>query len=323
MANAEALLLAGDKRKEAVAAYEKCLEYKPDHWEAHHGIAVNLLHAEDSEDMGMSGPERKRKALLHAKKAFELAGPSQLKAVDMLTDALAHTGKVQEGLNVLLHAYKKTGEEKTRQILEKRIGSFRSKHGLGKLWQFFSPSGKKIFESTDINEIRGRLISGTLPYAALCQKNQAGKRGFIKDLLVPEEPAIEVSVCPYLFHAKYGALVGGCLTGGVTGLWYIIQFLAYYGKALPGAFVDFVQFGLQNIFAFVAAIILLGLPTLGIALFVLLAVIAVIGAVTGFLGAIPGGAGGALLGLIVGAARAPFIPKIGPGGPEARLAKKA
>jgi tetratricopeptide (TPR) repeat protein len=75
MENAEALLLEADKRKEAVAEYEKCLEYKPDHWEAHHGIAVNLLHAEDSEDMGMSGLERKRKALLHAKKAFELAGP--------------------------------------------------------------------------------------------------------------------------------------------------------------------------------------------------------------------------------------------------------
>ena len=79
----------------------------------------------------------------------------------------------------------------------------------------------------------------------------------------------------------------------------------------PGAFADWIQLGLQNIVAFVAAIVLLGLPSLGLALRLVCIVIAVIGGVTGSLVAIPGVAAGGRLGIIVGIIRKPSIPKIG------------
>jgi len=222
-------------------------------------------------------------------------------------------GSVERGLLTLEDAYGKSRDQKVRKTIENDIEEFRLEHDLGRLWQFFDRRGEMIFESTDIEQIRNKLIDGSLAYYLFCQKNRIGERKSIEALLAPEEPSIEIMISPIMFHVKNGAMIGGAITGGLTALWFVGKFLIYYCKALPGAFSDWIHIGLQNIVAFVAAIILLGLPSLFIALIILGLVIVVIGGVTGLIGAVPGAVAGGIIGFVVSVVRMPFIPKIGPG----------
>jgi|GEM_PF-4471614 len=309
--NADQMLIQEDKLKEAIAEFEKCISLKPDHWEAHLKLADIFLENSLKKNSGYGAAEIKEKALFHARNAYEIAGGKQPGAVKSFSKALAVNQKKEEGLGVLEGAHGAISDEKEKQDIESFIDSFRREHHMGRLWQFFDHSGKLIFETIHINLIREKLINGSIPHYAMCCKNRVGERKIIQDLLANNEPAIDILINPVIFHVKYGAGVGAVVTGMMTGLWYTGKFLIHYGRELPGAFSDWIQMGLENIVAFVAAIILLGIPTLFLSLALLALVIVAIAGFTGLIGAIPGAAAGGLIGWIVGIFRAPFIPKVG------------
>lgn len=309
----QVLLVAEDGFLAAIGKFEKCIELEPDHWKAHHAIAAAFVDVMDSEGSGYSPTEKKTKALFHAQKAVEHGGSGERDVVKTLAAALAENGSVEQGLLALEEAYDRIRDKAIKENLEKDIDDFRLKHDLFRLWQFFDGRGNMVFESTDIHLIKKRLIDGGLNLETFCRKNRVGAHKRIEDLLAREEAEIEVMVWPVMFHLKNGAMIGAGITGGLTGLFFVGKFLIYYVKALPGAFAEWIHMGLQNIVAFVAAIILLGIPSLVLALIILGIVIAVIAGGTGLAGAIPGAVVGGLIGLVVGIIRAPFIPKVGSG----------
>ena len=316
---AQEMLSEGDFQ-EGMKTLEKSVALKPDYWEAHHLIATRLMMLKDaaSADAGLTPEEKKEKVLFHAQKAFEHADRGEIEVAITLSKALAENGNPDKGLSVLEEIYADARDDKIKNKLEKEIDEFRLDRDLGRLWQFFDRQGKVVYESTDIFQIRDKLVDGSLTLEMVCQKNRAGARQSVMALLVAEEPDVEILVNPVMFHIKNGAQIGGLISGVPVGLWYVGKFLIYYIKALPESFSEFVRLGLQNIVAFVAAIVLLGLPSLLLGLILLGIVIGVIAVATGALGAIPGAISGGFIGFIVGVIRAPFLPKIGSGAKPGR-----
>lgn len=296
-----------DKDEEAFAELEKCLKLNPDHWEAHHLFAQKLM----ADVSGAGKAKTLTKALFHARRAYESAGESRSEVVKIYADALAENGKSEEGIAVLEKTHAEAADDKIRKAVESDIALYRDANSMGTYWQFFDPAGKLFFETIYVKLIRDKLVNGSIPQNSLCRKNRVGEKQPLMNLLVKSEPSIAVMVDPVMYHVKYGAMIGGGVTGGIVGLYYVGKFLIYYIGELPQAFSDWIHLGLQNIVAFVAFLILLGIPTLMLGLVLVGIVIGVIAVGTGIAGAIPGLAVGSVIGWIVGVVREPSIPKIG------------
>ncbi|MDO9264559.1 MAG: hypothetical protein Q7U02_11375, partial [Desulfosalsimonadaceae bacterium] len=306
---AQQLFSKGETEK-AVRTMEQYLALYPDDWDAHHEMADNLCTQADSKDKRIYA----QKALVHAQKAFEIKAFTEANVVDTLANAFALNNKVEDGLKLLEEAFGNAAEPKEKKNWEDRIDAFRKKQNLGRLWRFYDHQGKIIFESDNIKLIKHKLIINAIPENAFCQCNGVGNPSPVKELLVAKESVIDMLFNPVTFHVKMGACILGGITGSGTALFYVVKFCIWYGRQLPDAFSEWLNWGLQNLVGFVAAIVLLGLPSLAIGLGILAIVIAAIGVGTGLVGFIPGGAVGALIGWIVGVIRAPSLPKVGGSG---------
>ena len=299
---AQQLFSKGETEK-AVRTMEQYLALYPDDGDAHHEMANHLCMQVESK----SNRIYTQKALVHAQKAFDIKAFTESTVVNTLVHAFALNNKVEDGLKLLEAAFGNAAEPKEKKKWEDRIDTFRKKQNLGRLWRFYDHQGNMIFESSDIKRIRHKLIISEIPENALCQCNGVGDPSPVKTLLVQKESAIDMLFNPVAFHTQMGACILGGITGGGTALFYVGKFFIWYGRQLPDAFSEWLNWALQNI----AAFLLLSLPSLAIGLGVLAIVIAAIAAGTGLVGAIPGFAVGALIGWIVGVIRAPSLPKIG------------
>ncbi len=136
------------------------------------------------------GRRNAKKALEHARRAFELGGADDSPVIDVLAETLGANGEAAHGLRFLERLYQKSNDMAARNALAGRINDFRSKHGLGHVWEFADDYGDVVFESGDIAEIAKAIGNGTIPKGSRCRRNRIGDWRNIEATLAAEFPEI-------------------------------------------------------------------------------------------------------------------------------------
>lgn len=239
-------------------------------------------------------------------------------------DELAAKGIAQNGLRYLETEYEKCGTDADKALTATLIANFRTKNGLGQVWEFFDDSCKPKYELSDIEEIRSRLLDGSISAMGSCRKNRVGSPAPIQDTLAKAEGRIEILYEPIWHHSKNGAIataVIGVIAGFFGGLYWLadiwrmgfFQTTGFAVALLLAAFFTLAAFGkngcLGTVVGLVGIILLVGItggkmnPYSAIPLIIGIPFSFVINAL---LGAIPG----FLLGAVVGIVRMHFLPKL-------------
>lgn len=219
-----------------------------------------------------------------------------------------------------LYALASNDEERKNALF--LVSEYRAKHGLGKLWQFFDSNNEMIFESTNVEEVREKLLDGTIKRNYLCQKNRVGDFLSINDSLCKEESSIELLLSPISYHVLRGAGITAVIT--VIGSFFAV--FINLGLSLQMSFFQTLAF---------AVVFLIAIGSVGassknkggciitfILGFVLIAITGFtinfaflggffIGFIIGMLlSALVGAIPGAIIGAIIGLIRMPFLPRL-------------
>ena len=241
--------------KQAQENLEALLLKNQDDWELHLLLARSHLLAGK-----LAVPEA---ATNHARIAAELGAPATPEVAEVISEILARDGRAAEGVTWLERAYEAIESSKEKEKFAKKIEEYRKAAGLGTCWQFFDRSGRPIFELSEIEVVRDKLISGELPPDATCRKNRLGKPLSLAEGIGKEEGKIELLFRPLAYHVKTGGLVVGWLIA-IAAIVAAVIFAFTGGIGMIGEFFE--ETGLDwdgmNIWArgaFVATLIFVGL----------------------------------------------------------------
>lgn len=174
---------SGDYRG-AKEKLEAILASEPESCPAHRLMAKLYLDGEDH----VRDP---KKALNHIRRAYELGGAEDPIVVDTLAHAMAANGEAEHGLRFLERLYNGTREFEAKGALSQRIVEFRTRHGLGHVWEFADNYGDVIFESGDIHEIARAIKNNTVPQSSLCKKDRVGEWRKVEETIALEYPEID------------------------------------------------------------------------------------------------------------------------------------
>ncbi len=168
---------------EAIAGLQQAVEENPDLASAHSLLARAYLESVPP----VRNPER---ALEHVRRAYELDSSEDSEVNGLLAWALAETGEAEHGLRFLERLYKKTSDPAEQTALAARIGEFRSRYGLGSLWQFADQFGEIVFEAQTMPEIVKALQRGVIPKDAKCRFNRISEWRPVDAALSGADPQI-------------------------------------------------------------------------------------------------------------------------------------
>jgi len=201
---AERMVKSG-RLSEAFGALEPMVTPENESRLAHRLMAKVLLEDEEHQNA--------KKALEHARRAFELGGADDAAVIDVLAATMGANGEAAHGLRFLERLYQKTNDMAARNALATRINDYRTKHDLGNIWEFADDYGEVVFESSDLDEIAKAINKGTIPKAGRCRRNKIGDWRNIESTLAAEHPAI-------------GALYGQVKQSSGKLLWVAVGILA-------------------------------------------------------------------------------------------------
>lgn len=215
LVEAEKLLKRG-KYEEARTALAASLARDPGRWTTHWLMARAHLEAE--------GPAQNiPAALVCVREAYELGGAEDPGVIATLAQALAANGEAPQGLRFLERLYDTKLGFEARAALAQRIQEFRSRHGLGHVWEFADQYGDVVLETASTADIAKAIRSGTIPREAKCRRDRIGEWRGIAESLAGESPEIAA-----LFQDESGK--------SQTGMWIVIGVLCVV-LALALAFV--------------------------------------------------------------------------------------
>lgn len=130
------------------------------------------------------------KALEIIRDVYETGGAEDPAVIYTLAQALACNDDPAMGLRYLERLHEATQSIDARQALAQRIHSFRSKYGLGDVWEFGDAYGEVLFESSEPAEIYRALVKGGISLDSQCRRNHVGNWGPIHGELAAVYPDV-------------------------------------------------------------------------------------------------------------------------------------
>lgn len=130
------------------------------------------------------------KALVHAKRAYELGGDDDPAVVAALAEAEAATGNAAQGLRFLERLLAVMKEPQARAAQAIRLTEFRERHGLGHVWEFSDQYGAVVFECAALADAAKAIAKGTVPKDGKVRKDRIGDWRPIEMALAEQSPEI-------------------------------------------------------------------------------------------------------------------------------------
>ena len=167
------------------------------------------------------------KALYLIRMVYQAGGAEDPVVTNLLAQAQAETGDPEMGLRFLERLYASTLDVEAKQALAQRIHGFRSKYGLGEVWEFADAYGDVIFESHNSSEAVRAILNGVVPLDAGCRRNHVGNFEPVETTLAPLYPEVAALYKPQQTQQSSPVfiLIMAFLILGIIVAWFLPSLL--------------------------------------------------------------------------------------------------
>lgn len=117
--------------------------------------------------------------------------------------------------------YLKIDDKKDKAKIETRIQEFKRKRNLVDSWSFFDENSKKYFTSSNIEDIKSKLLNKHINPHHLCMKNSIGEKKLIEEYLAESEDIILDLFQPLNKYLRF-SYIPGMILGFLIGILYLI-----------------------------------------------------------------------------------------------------